>query len=131
MKSFNTKKWFDRLKIFIEKDIQVIYFTEEDDSYRRMVNESIKDNEFEKIEIDKIILESPTNLKDSQSRAWEIKQQDNNKKPLNDLINKQIINIYNDFSGLTEEEQKKVIKYAKNKTCHVTIISQISKKNNC
>ena len=130
MISFDARKWLNKLKRFIETDIQIIYFTEKDNTYKRILNESIKNNKLVKIEINKIILESPTSLKESQSKAWEIKQQNNNKNPLNDLINKQIINIYNDFSGLTNEEQKKIIKYVKNKTCHVIIHNQISKKEN-
>ena len=91
MNSFSAKKWFDRLKEFVETDIQIIYFLEEDFDYRKKINESIKDNRIEILEIDKIISKSPTSLKESQSKAWEIKQNDNNTNPLNDLINKQII----------------------------------------
>ena len=130
MNSFNVKKWFDRLKLFIETDIQIIYFLEETSFNKKKINKSIKNNGNEILEIEKIILQSPTNLKESQSKAWEIKQNDNNKNPLNDLINKQIINIYNDFSGLTEDDQKKVLKHTKNNKYHVNILSQILKKEN-
>ena len=110
MNSFNVKKWFKKLKLFIETDIQVIYFLEETSFNKKKINKSIKNNGDKILEIEKIILQSPTNLKESQSKAWEIKQNYNNKNPLNDLINKQIINIYNDFSGLTEDDQEKVLK---------------------
>ena len=130
MNSFNVKKWFDRLKLFIETDIQIIYFLEETSFNKKKINKSIKNNGNEILEIEKIILQSPTNLKESQSKAWEIKQNDNNKNPLNDLINKQIINIYNDFSGLTEDDQKKVLKHTKYNKYHVNILSQILKKEN-
>ena len=130
MNSFNVKKWFDRLKLFIETDIQIIYFLEETSFNKKKINKSIKNNGNEILEIEKIILKSPTNLKESQSKAWEIKQNDNNKNPLNDLINKQIINIYNDFSGLTEDDQEKVLKHAKYNKYHVNILSQILKKEN-
>ena len=130
MNSFNVKKWFDRLKLFIETDIQIIYFLEETSFNKKKINKSIKNNGNEILEIEKIILQSPTNLKESQSKAWEIKQNDNNKNPLNDLINKQIINIYNDFSGLTEDDQEKVLKHTKNNKYHVNILSQILKKEN-
>ena len=129
MNSFNVKKWFDRLKLFIETDIQIIYFLEETSFNKKKINKSIKNNGNEILEIEKIILKSPTNLKESQSKAWEIKQNDNNKNPLNDLINKQIINIYNDFSGLTEDDQEKVLKHTKNNKYHVNILSQIFKSN--
>jgi len=130
MNSFNVKKWFDRLKLFIETDIQIIYFLEETSFNKKKINKSIKNNENEILEIEKIILQSPNNLKESQSKAWEIKQNDNNKNPLNDLINKQVINIYNDFSGLTEDDQEKVLKHTKNNKYHVNILSQILKKEN-
>ena len=46
------------------------------------------------------------------------------------MINKQIINIYNDFSGLTEDDQEKVLKHTKYNQYHVNILSQILKKEN-
>ena len=130
MKSFNVKKWFDRLKLFIETDIQIIYFLEETYINQKKINKNIINNGNEILEIEKIILQSPINLKESQLKAWEIKQKYNNKNPLNDLINKQIINIYNDFSGLTEDDQEKVLKHTKNNKYHVNILSQILKKEN-
>lgn len=130
MNCFNVKKWCDRLKLFIETDIQIIYFLEENYFNKKKINKSIKKNVNEILEIEKIIQKSPTNLKDSQSKAWEIKQNDNNNNPLNDLINKQIINIYNDFSGLTQDDQEKVLKHTKNNKYHVNILSQILRKEN-
>ena len=56
MNSFNVKKWFNRLKLFIENDIQLIYFLEENSFNKKKITKSIKNNGNEKLEIGKIIL---------------------------------------------------------------------------
>ena len=125
---FDPKKWFEGLKEIVMRDIQIIYFTVADDEYRKKVNDTIKDNELESIELDKIVIESPNNPKDAQLKSWELQSENKCNDALLDLYNKQVMNVYTDFSGLSEEEQKKVIKYAENHKCCVTIVSQIRKK---
>ena len=125
---FDPKKWFEGLKEIVIRDIQIIYFTVADDEYRKKVNDTIKDNELESIELDKIVIKSPNNPKDAQLKLWEIKSENKNNDALLDLYNKQVMNVYTDFSGLSEEEQKKVLKYANNHKYRVTILSQIRKE---
>ena len=125
---FDPKKWFEGLKEIVMRDIQIIYFTVADDEYRKKVNDTIKDNELESIELDKIVIESPNNPKDAQLKSWELQSENKCNDALLDLYNKQVMNVYTDFSGLSEEEQKKVLKYAENHKCHVTIVSQIRKE---
>ena len=127
---FDPKKWFEGLKEIVMRDIQIIYFTVADDEYRKKVNDTIKDNELESIELDKIVIESPNNPKDAQLKSWELQSENKNKDALLDLYNKQVLNVYTDFSGLSEVEQKKVLKYAENHKCRVTIVSQIRKEKN-
>ena len=67
---FEPKKWFEGLKEIVMRDIQIIYFTVADDEYRKKVNDTIKDNELESIELDKIVIESPNNPKDAQLKSW-------------------------------------------------------------
>ena len=126
--NFDPKKWFEGLKEIVMRDIQIIYFTVADDEYRKKVNDTIKDNEFESIELDKIVIESPNNPKDAQLKSWELQSENKCNDALLDLYNKQVMNVYTDFSGLSEEEQKKVLKYAENHKCRVTIFSQIRKE---
>ena len=125
---FDPKKWFEGLKEIVMRDIQIIYFTVADDEYRKKVNDTIKDNELESIELDKIVFESPNNPKDAQLKSWELQSENKCNDALLDLYNKQVMNVYTDFSGLSEEEQKKVLKYAENHKCRVTILSQIRKE---
>ena len=125
---FDPKKWFEGLKEIVMRDIQIIYFTVADDEYRKKVNDTIKDNELESIELDKIVIESPNNPKDAQLKSWELQTTDKRKDSLQDLYNKQVMNVYTDFSGLSEGEQKEVLEYAKNNKCRVTILDQIQKK---
>ena len=125
---FDPKKWFEGLKQIVMRDIQIIYFTVADDEYRKKVNDTIKDNELESIELDKIVIESPNNPNDAQLKSWELQSQNKCNDALLDLYNKQVMNVYTDFSGLSEEEQKKVLKYAKNHKCRITIVSQIRKE---
>ena len=125
---FDPKKWFEGLKEIVMRDIQIIYFTVADDEYRKKVNDTIKDNELESIELDKIVIESPNNPKDAQLKSWELQSENKCNDALLDLYNKQVMNVYTDFSGLSEEEQKKVLKYAENHKCRVTILSQIRKE---
>ena len=125
---FDPKKWFEGLKEIVMRDIQIIYFTIADDEYRKKVNDTIKDNELESIELDKIVIESPNNPKDAQLKSWELQSENKCNDALLDLYNKQVMNVYTDFSGLSEEEQKKVIKYAENHKCRITIASQIRKE---
>ena len=125
---FDPKKSFEGLKEIVMRDIQIIYFTVADDEYRKKVNDTIKDNELESIELDKIVIESPNNPKDAQLKSWELQSQNKCNDALLDLYNKQVMNVYTDFSGLSEEEQKKVLKYAKNHKYHITILSQIRKE---
>ena len=125
---FDPKKWFEGLKEIVMRDIQIIYFTVADDEYRKKVNDTIKDNELESIELDKIVIESPNNPKDAQLKSWELQSENKCNDALLDLYNKQVMNVYTDFSGLSEEEQKKVLKYAKNHKCRITIASQIRKE---
>ena len=125
---FDPKKWFEGLKEIVMKDIQIIYFTVADDEYRKKVNDTIKDNELESIELEKIVIESPNNPKDAQSKSWELQLENKCNDALLDLYNKQVMNVYTDFSGLTKKEQNKVKKYAENHKCHVTIVSQIRKE---
>ena len=125
---FDPKKWFEGLKEIVMRDIQIIYFTVADDEYRKKVNDTIKDNELESIELDKIVIESPNNPKDAQLKSWELQSENKCNDALLDLYNKQVMNVYTDFSGLSEEAQKKVLKYAENHKCRVTIVSQIRKK---
>ena len=125
---FDPKKWFEGLKEIVMRDIQIIYFTVADDEYRKKVNDTIKDNELESIELEKIVIESPNNPKDAQLKSWELQTKNINNDALLDLYNKQVMNVYTDFSGLSEEEQKKVLKYAKNHKCRITIVSQIRKE---
>ena len=128
--NFDPKKWFEELKEIVIRDIQIIYFTVADDEYRKKVNDTIKDNELESIELDKIVIESPNNPKDAQLKSWELQSENKCNDALLDLYNKQVMNVYTDFSGLSEEEQKKVLKYAENHKCRVTIVSQIRKEKN-
>ena len=127
---FDPKKWFEGLKEIVMRDIQIIYFTVADDEYRKKVNDTIKDNELESIELDKIVIESPNNPKDAQLKSWELQSENKYNDALLDLYNKQVMNVYTDFSGLSEEAQKKVLKYAENHKCRVTIVSQIRKEKN-
>ena len=126
--NFDPKKWFEGLKEIVMRDIQIIYFTVADDEYRKKVNDTIKDNELESIELDKIVIESPNDPKDAQLKSWELQSENKCDDALLDLYNKQVMNVYTDFSGLSEEEQKKVLKYAENHKCRVTIVSQIRKE---
>ena len=126
--NFDPKKWFEGLKEIVMRDIQIIYFTIADDEYRKKVNDTIKDNELESIELDKIVIESPNDPKDAQLKSWELQSENKCDDALLDLYNKQVMNVYTDFSGLSEEEQKKVLKYAENHKCRVTIVSQIRKE---
>ena len=105
------------------RDIQIIYFTVADDEYRKKVNDTIKDNE-----LDKIIIESSNNPKDAQLKSWELQSENKCNDAFLDLYNKQVMNVYTDFSGLSEKEQKKVKKYAENHKCCVSIVSQIRKE---
>ena len=125
---FDVKRWFEELKEIVETDIQVIYFTDADDVFRKNVFDTIKGNELEIIDLDKIVINSPKNPKDAQLKAWELQTPDKRKDSLLDLHNKQIINVYTDFSGLSEDQQNKVLDYAKDNKCRVTILSQITKK---
>ena len=125
---FNPKKWFEGLKEIVMRDIQIIYFTVADDEYRKKVNDTIKDNELESIELDKIVIESPNNPKDAQLKSWELQSENKCNDALLDLYNKQVMNVYTDFSGLSEEEQEKVLKYAENHKYRITIVSQIRKE---
>ena len=125
---FDPKKWFEGLKEIVMRDIQIIYFTVADDEYRKKVNDTINNNELESIELEKIVIESPNNPKDAQLKSWELQSENKCNDALLDLYNKQVMNVYTDFSGLSEEEQKKVLKYAENHKCRVTILSQIRKE---
>ena len=127
---FDPKKWFEGLKEIVMRDIQIIYFTVADDEYRKKVNDTIKDNELESIELDKIVIESPNNPKDAQLKSWELQSENKCNDALLDLYNKQVMNVYTDFSGLAEDEQKKALKYAENHKIHVTIVNQIRKEKN-
>ena len=126
--NFDPKKWFEGLKELVIKDIQIIYFTVADEEYRKKLNNNIKDNKLVNIELDKIIIESPDNPKDAQLKSWELKSKNKNNDALLDIYNKQIMNVYTDFSGLSEKEQKKVKKFAENHKYSVSIVSQIRKE---
>ena len=126
--NFDPEKWFEELKKIVIKDIQIIYFTVADEEYRKKLNNNIKDNKLVNIELDKIIIESPDNPQDAQLKSWELKSKNKNNDALMDLYNKQVMNVYTDFSGLSEKEQKKVIKYAENHKFRVNIVSQIQKE---
>ena len=126
--NFDPKKWFEGLKEIVMRDIQIIYFTVADEEYRGKINNTIKDIQFVNIELDKIVIESPNNPKDAQLKSWELKSNNNNNNALLDLYNKQVMNIYTDFSSLSEKDQKKVKKYAENHKCRVSIVSQIRKE---
>ena len=76
---FDPKKWFEGLKEIVMRDIQIIYFTVADDEYRKKVNDTIKDNELESIELDKIVFESPNNPKDAQLKSWELQSENKSK----------------------------------------------------
>ena len=72
---FDPKKWFEGLKEIVKRDIQIVYFTVADDEYRKKVNDTIKDNELESIELDKIVIESPNNPKDAQLKSWKLQSE--------------------------------------------------------
>ena len=125
---FDPKNWFEGLKEIVMRDIQIIYFTVADDEYRKKVNDTIKDNKLESIELDKIVIESPNNPKDAQLKSWELQSENKCNDALLDLYNKQVMNVYTDFSGLSKKEQKKVKKFAENHKYCVSIVSQIRKE---
>ena len=72
------------------RDIQIIYFTVADEEYRGKINNTIKDNQFVNIELDKIVIESPNNPKDAQLKSWELQSGNKSNDALFDLYNKQV-----------------------------------------
>ena len=59
--SINTEEWFRHEEVSIETNIQIRYFVEMDDEYRNNIYRTIRRNDLDFIDVDKIVLFSPSN----------------------------------------------------------------------
>ena len=123
----DAKEWFRQEEVSIETNIQVKYFVEMDDEYRNNIYMTIRGNDLDFIDVDQIVLFSPSNDDSFKSMC---KEMGIDPKPysLQEMHNTQVMNICHSFTRLNEEDQKTIINYAKTNKCRITISSQITKE---
>jgi hypothetical protein len=123
----DAKEWFRQEEVSIETNIQVRYFVEMDDEYRNNIYRTIRKNNLDFIDVDQIVLFSPSNddAFKSMCKEMEIEPKPNS---LQEMHNTQVMNICHSFTRLNEEDQKTIIEYAKTNKCRITISSQITKE---
>ena len=123
----DAKEWFRQEEVSIETNIQVRYFVEMDDEYRNNIYTTIRDNDLDFIDVDQIVLFSPSNddAFKSMCKEMEIEPKSNS---LQEMHNTQVMNIFHSFTRLNEENQKTIIEYAKTNKYRITISSQITKE---
>ena len=123
----DTKEWFRQEEVSIETNIQVEYFVEMDDEYRNNIYRTIRGNDLDFIDVDQIVLFSPSNDDAFKSMCKEMVI-DPKPNSLQEMYNTQVMNICHSFTRLNEEDQKTIINYAKTNKCRITISSQITKE---
>ena len=125
--SINAEEWFRQEEVSIETNIQVRYFVEMDDEYRNNIYRTIRKNNLDFIDVDQIVLFSPSNddAYKSMCKEMEIEPKPNS---LQEMHNTQVMNICHSFTRLNEEDQKTIIEYAKTNKSRITISSQITKE---
>ena len=125
--SINAEEWFTQEEVSIETNIQVRYFVEMDDEYRNNIYRTIRGNDLDFIDVDQILLLSPSDddAFKSMCKEMEIEPKPNS---LQEIHNTQVMNICHSFTRLNEEDQKTLVEYAKTNKCRITISSQISKE---
>ena len=123
----DAKEWFRQEEVSIETNIQVRYFVEMDDEYRNNIYRTIRGNDLDFIDVDQIVLFSPS---DDDAFKSMCKEMGIDPKPnsLQEMHNTQVMNIFYSFTRLNEEDQKTIIEYAKTNKCRITISSQITKE---
>ena len=124
----DAEEWFRQEEVSIETNIQVRYFVEMDDEYRNNIYRNIRGNDLDFIDVDQIVLFSPSDDDDafkSMCKEMEIEPKPNS---LQEMHNTQVINICHSITRLNLEDQKTLIKYAKTNKCRITISSQITKE---
>ena len=123
----DAKEWFRQEEVSIETNIQVKYFVEMDDEYRNNIYRTIRGNDLDFIDVDQIVLFSPSNddAFKSMCKEMEIEPKPNS---LQEMHNTQVMNICHSFTRLNEEDQKTIIEYAKTNKSRITISSQITKE---
>ena len=123
----DAKEWFRQEEVSIETNIQVRYFVEMDDEYRNNIYRTIRGNDLDFIDVDQIVLLSPSDddAFKSMCKEMEIEPKPNS---LQEIHNTQVMNICHSFSRLNTEDQKTLIEYAKTNKCRITISSQITKE---
>jgi len=123
----DAKEWFRQEEVSIETNIQVRYFVEMDDEYRNNIYRTIRGNDLDFIDVDQIVLLSPS---DDDAFKLMCKEMEIEPKPnsLQEIHNTQVMNICHSFSRLNTEDQKTLIEYAKTNKCRITISSQITKE---
>ena len=125
--SINAEEWFRQEEVSIETNIQVRYFVEMDDEYRNNIYRTIRGNDLDFINVDQIVLLSPSDDDAFKSMCKEIRI-DPKPNSLQEMHNTQVMNICHSFTRLNEEFQKTIIEYAKTNKCRITISSQITKE---
>ena len=125
--SINAEEWFRQEEVSIETNIQVRYFVEMDDEYRNNIYRTIRGNDLDFIDVDQIVLLSPSDddAFKSMCKEMEIEPKPNS---LQEMHNTQVMNICHSFTRLNVEDQKTLIEYAKTNKCRITISSQITKE---
>ena len=125
--SINAEEWFRQEEVSIETNIQVRYFVEMDDEYRNNIYRTIRGNDLDFIDVDQIVLLSPSDddAFKSMCKEMEIEPKPNS---LQEMHNTQVMNICHSFTRLNVEDQKIIIEYAKMNKCRITISSQITKE---
>ena len=123
----DAEEWFRQEEVSIETNIQVRYFVEMDDEYRNNIYRTIRGNDLDFIDVDQIVLFSPSDddAFKSMCKEMEIEPKPNS---LQEMHNTQVMNICHSFTKLNEQEQKAVIEYAQTNTCRINISSQITKQ---
>ena len=58
--SINAEEWFIQEEVSIETNIQVRYFVEMDDEYRNNIYRTIRGNDLDFIDVEQIVLFSPS-----------------------------------------------------------------------
>ena len=125
--SINAEEWFRQEEVSMETNIQVRYVVEMDDEYRNNIYRTIRGNDLDFIDVDQIVLFSPSDddAFKSMCKEMEIEPKPNS---LQEIHNTQVMNICHSFTRLNAEDQKTLIEYAKTNKCRMTISSQITKE---
>ena len=111
--SINAEEWFRQEEVSIETNIQVRYFVEMDDEYRNNIYRTIRGNDLDFIDVDQIVLLSPSDddAFKSMCKEMEIEPKPNS---LQEIHNTQVMNICHSFTRFNTEDQKTLIESCKN-----------------